>query len=54
MCADARCQQYNIHSLRVQHVRGDPRSRSQMQRLIEVTHFKAAIVVCGKRGLRWH
>lgn len=45
--AEARCEQYGIRSLRLRHVRGDPRSRSEMQRLLDVTRFKAAIVVCG-------
>ncbi|KAL4421222.1 hypothetical protein ABPG75_010513 [Micractinium tetrahymenae] len=42
----ARCEQYGIKNLQLQHVRGDPRSRSEMTRLIDVRRFKAAIVVC--------
>ncbi|KAL4421226.1 hypothetical protein ABPG75_010517 [Micractinium tetrahymenae] len=41
----ARCEQYGINNLQLQHVRGDPRSRSEMTRLIDVRRFKAAIVV---------
>lgn len=47
--SEARCEQYGIRNLRLRHVRGDPRSRSEMQRLIDVRSFKAAIVVCGER-----
>ncbi|KAI7839331.1 hypothetical protein COHA_006922 [Chlorella ohadii] len=38
--------EYNIYNLEVQQVRGDPRSLSDMRRLIDVQRYKAAIVVC--------
>lgn len=41
-----RCEQYQVKSLEVVHVCGDPRSRSDMKRLIDVGRFQAAIVVC--------
>lgn len=40
--------EYGIRNLRVCHVKGDPRSRSEMQKLIDVTQFKGAFVVCGE------
>ncbi|KAL4430537.1 hypothetical protein ABPG77_005777 [Micractinium sp. CCAP 211/92] len=43
---ESRCMEYGIHNLRVCHVKGDPRSRSEMQKLIDVTQFKGAFVVC--------
>lgn len=43
---EAQCEEHGIVSLRVQHVRGDPRSRLEMQRMIDVTKYKGAIVVC--------
>ena len=42
-----RCREHGIVNLCVKHVRGDPRSRADMQRLVDVTKFKGAIVVCG-------
>ena len=48
VCAEERCRQYGIAGLEVRHVLGDPRSRSQMQRLLDVTKYKAAFVVCGE------
>ena len=47
-CAEGRCEQYQVKSLEVVHVCGDPRSRSDMKRLIDVGRFQAAIVVCGE------
>jgi hypothetical protein len=47
-CAEERCRQHDINSLDVRHVVGDPRSRSHMKRLVDVTKFKAAFVVCGE------
>jgi len=48
--AEARCQEHGIVNLQLVHLRGDPRSRSEMRRLIDVTQFKGAIVLCGERG----
>jgi hypothetical protein len=47
-CAEERCRQHDINSLDVRHVVGDPRSRAHMKRLVDVTKFKAAFVVCGE------
>ena len=47
--ADDRCRQFHIRNLDVRHVCGDPRSRSAMQRQVDISKFKAAIVVCGER-----
>ncbi|KAL4440243.1 hypothetical protein ABPG75_003244 [Micractinium tetrahymenae] len=43
---ESRCKEYGIRNLCVCHVRGDPCSRSEMQKLIDVTQFKGAFVVC--------
>lgn len=50
--AETGLKEYHIHNLEVQQVRGDPRSLSDMRRLIDVQRYKAAIVVCGKQ-LPW-
>lgn len=49
---EARLRQHNIRNLQVSRVRGDPRSRSDMQRLLtDISRFRAAVVVCGERLL---
>ena len=53
--AASQLRDYSIRNIQVCHVRGDPRSRTRMERLIDVSQFKAAIVlmgVCGGGG-RW-
>jgi hypothetical protein len=50
-CAGARSEEHGIRSLQLAHVRGDPRSRCDMQSLVDVSRFRAAIVVCGKRAV---
>ena len=53
--AASQLRDYSIRNIQVCHVRGDPRSRTRMERLIDVSQFKAAIVlmgVCGGGGLR--
>lgn len=50
--AEERLRQYHIRNLDVVHVQGDPRSRADMKRMIDVSKFKAAVVVCGAWGGR--
>lgn len=45
--AAARARRHGIRHLRLSCVRGDPRSRRDMQQLVDVTQYKAAIVLCG-------
>jgi hypothetical protein len=48
-CAEEQCARHGIVNLEVRHVCGDPRSRGDMERLLNISLFKGAIVVCGER-----
>ena len=46
----ALCEGHGIRNINVRHVHGDPRQRADMQRLIDVSGFDAALVL---RGGSW-
>lgn len=37
-----------ITNLNVRHVKVDPRSRTALQRAVDISKFKAAVVLCGE------
>ncbi len=45
--ADTLCQEFGIRNVNVQHIKGDPRSQHAMSKLIDLSRFNAALVICG-------